>query len=143
MLDLDLRPSWLLGGSLLALHLAALVALFQPLVIPPALKLVLGVTVVVSAITTLRRWALLQSPASLVRVRGHESEPWHITTRDGKEFQARVDARPFVTNTVVIVHLLCADQRLRRIIVARDSVGAENLRRLRRLLRGLHDFAPT
>ncbi|KPK38688.1 MAG: hypothetical protein AMJ69_07770 [Gammaproteobacteria bacterium SG8_47] len=135
MLDLELHPSWSLTGALGGVHLAAMLALVQPIALPVGLRLIVAAIVAASAILTLRRWALLRSPRSLIRLRGSASGEWRVITAAGEAYQARLGADAVVTNGLVIMHLECADGRTRHAVICRDSIGTENLRRLRRVLR--------
>ncbi|RMD71251.1 MAG: hypothetical protein D6819_02210 [Gammaproteobacteria bacterium] len=128
-LHLRLRPSRLLALVLLLLHGGALLAL-APLPWPPWLVLLVSAGVIASLFHSLRRYALLLDPASVVELLWEEDGSWHLLTAQGEEVRARLAGAASYAHLVVLSFRLEGDGG-RAVVILPDALDVQSFRRLR------------
>lgn len=135
MLRIDLAPSKYLAATLVAVHTGSVLVLI-PLAMPLLSKLTIAIAVGATLARALRSAALLRSRISIVALEFHEENLVALRTREGRWHTARILGTTFVSPLVTVLNLRVAGRRLvQHVVIVRDSVGAEDFRRLRVLLR--------
>jgi toxin CptA len=116
----------LVHGSALAV-VAVLPAHWAP-------RLALGLLVMASLVYGVWAQVLRRAPWSVVEAVWNDSG-WTLSTRAGRSEQARLLPSSYVGVGLVILNLRCGRFRRRSLVLASDSVDADQLRRLRARLR--------
>lgn len=136
MLCISLKPSAYLAGVLVGVHIAAAVILL-PLDIPHLAKLGLAILVAASLVHSLGRHALLRGRMALIGLElRRKGAPASVQTRDGAWHEAWVLDTTYVSPLLTVLNLrLHGHKYARHILIAPDSTGHDDFRRLRVCLR--------
>ncbi|MBK1629239.1 hypothetical protein CKO31_00525 [Thiohalocapsa halophila] len=128
------RPSRRLLGFVLLSHAAAL-AVLVPLPTPaPWLRLLLGAVILLSLAYVIWAQVLRRAPWSVVAVDWSE-RGWQATFADDRTREVRLAPSTFVGVGLVILHLRVRWLWQPSLLLTADAVPADDLRRLRVLLR--------
>ena len=128
------RVSWRVLAFVIVTHGAAL-AVLVPLPAPGVgVRLLLGALVLLSFAYVIWAQVLRRAPWSVVAVDWSE-QGWLATFADGRACPVRLDASTYVGVDLVILHLRASWLRRPTLLLSADAVPAEQLRRLRVLLR--------
>ncbi|HEY6095323.1 MAG TPA: protein YgfX [Gallionellaceae bacterium] len=129
-----LRPSRLLAGLLLLMHLLALSALFT-LPLPLWGGALLSLVVLLSLAYWVARAAWLRLATSCVSIRLH-GDSVELVCRNGESVSGTVQRDTLVTPFLVVLRILPAEgRRCRNVVIAGDAMAPEALRELRVALR--------
>jgi hypothetical protein len=132
--DLVVRPSRLLAGSIFLAHALALgAAAYAPL--PPVLLAAAGATVVTSFIVLFRRHAMLLGRQAVRRLVWSADGRWELTDGEGATHPCTLLPEPTIGPPLTILRLADAAGRTRVLLLLPESAEREQLRRLRARLR--------
>jgi toxin CptA len=133
--DLSLRPSRQLAGSIFLAHALALgAAAYAPL--PLELLAAAGATVVTSFVVLFRRHAMLLGRHAVRRVAWSAAGAWSLTDGEGREHaDCTLQPEPTIGPPLTVLRLKDAQGATRAVLLLEDSVDADQLRRLRARLR--------
>lgn len=139
-LSLEPRPSRVLIGALVMLHLLAAVVLLFPLNVPLVLRL--GLLILVAWSLWHGVYALrLRAGSAIVRMNWSSTGQWRLFTREGRRLEAHLLTDTLVLPALLILRFACQTGRGRTVVLSTDSLPADALRRLRVRLR-LEGVAP-
>lgn len=141
MLQIALRPSWVLTAILAAAHggaIAVVVAVGMPL----WLQLIAIAALVVNFAFEVRRSALLRSPDAVVAIEIASDDALSIQTRRGDWIECEALGSTYVTSFLSILNLKEHGGGARRAVVLPDSIDAEDFRKLRVWLRWKQEKRP-
>ena len=134
-LSLRLGSSRLLAATLLGAHAMAAAALWLSTV-PAVFALACSLALSVHLARVVRRDALRTDPLALTELDVLENGAVSVCTRSGLQRAYRVGRSSFVSPLLVVLSLRPEAGRWRRqVLIAADSVDADNFRRLRVWLR--------
>lgn len=132
-LHLDLERSRLLAGALILVHGLALAAAWISL---SGWPLYLAGFAVLASLAGALAQAQLRAAHQAVSLELHEDGRASWRNRDGSRHEGRLGASQFVSAALAILELEPAGRgRRKRIVVAADSLSAQDFRRLRTWLR--------
>ena len=134
MVRAPLSGSRLLAAILVLVHVLA-GATVIPLGIPLEVKLAIGLGVAASLARGLWRHALLRAPSSVVEIEIRDRAAGGFRTREGEWRDAEILGTSYVTARFTILNFALAPRGRRNVVLLRDSIDAEDFRRLRVLLR--------
>src|SRR5512143_616371 len=130
----SLRPSPLLAGLLLLMHLLALIALFT-LPLPLWGSALLSLSLMFSLIYGVAGAAWLRLPTSCVSIRLH-GDTVELGCRNGASVSGTVQRDTLVTPFLVVLRILPQGAvRSRSVVILADAMAPEALRELRVALR--------
>lgn len=130
MLSIELKPSWLLAAFFLFIYLSALACLFL-LQLPWTIKLVLSILSISSFGITLRRYALLRSPKSILKITQLADREWRLYNRHGDEIRANLLGSSVKTPYFMLLNFSQLDRFCRyKVIVIPQFNFAHDFRRL-------------
>lgn len=141
LLAIRLKPSPRLAILLILAHVAA-IGLLWPLALPEWVKASASVLLALSLVLYLRRYALLRSPRSIVRMEVKDDMIFTLETRSGARFDCALLESSFVAPWLTVLELKPVKpgsmwQRFASysITILPDGINAEEFRQLRVLLR--------
>lgn len=123
-----------LAGLLAAMHALALAAL-PPVAMPLGLKLVLAGAIGFSAVRSIRRMAWLRGDGVPTGLTLHADGRVTCWLNDGRALPARVLPDSTVWLWLIVLRLGFDDGQVRSLVLATDSLGPDEHRRLRAWLR--------
>lgn len=126
----QLRPSRYLAVLLLLIHGGAIMSL---LLINMLWwwALISSVAVLISFVLTFRRYVLLHSRVSIVKIWLEEQGGWRLKLHDGMVLSASLRGDSTVTTFMLILNFKLKDQsKTYTSVICRDSVDPESFRRL-------------
>lgn len=135
MLRITLRSSPILGLTLAGAHIAAALLLL-PLELANGVKIVLWALIAGGLVQVVLRHVFLRTRTAVIGIELGENDSANIRNRDGDWQQARILPTTYVSPFLTIINLR-VPQRLwaRHMVIAPDSLDAEDFRRLRVWLR--------
>src|SRR5258708_301096 len=136
MLKISLRPSWILAAVLAGAHGGA-IAVIVIVDMTLWLELIAIAALIVNLVAALRRTALLLAPDSVVAIEIGSDDTLSIQTRRGSRIDGcEVLGSTYVAAFLAIINLREPETRaIRHVVLLRDSIDAEDFRRLRVWLR--------
>lgn len=135
MLNITLRPSWVLAAILAVAHGAA-IAMIALVSLPPWLQLIAIAAFVLNLIFEVRKSALLRSPNAVVAIDITSDDAFSIQTRRGGRIECEVLGSTYVTVFLAVLNLREIDSgAARRVTILPDSIDKEDFRKLRVWLR--------
>ncbi|HSO05996.1 MAG TPA: hypothetical protein VLW45_02075 [Pelomicrobium sp.] len=140
-LAITLRPSVPLGLGLMALHALALGAVAWS-GLPASVRLALAAAVGISLAHALATRVFRRGGSAVVALRLSTAGEVSVQTRDGGACTCRVRAESLVHPAIVVLRLGCG-RRVRTVLIDAGSVGCDEYRRLRVMLRWGRGTPPT
>ena len=142
-LKISLRPSRILAAILVAAHGGA-IAVIVIVDMTLWLELIAITALAVNLVAALRRTALLLAPDSVVAIEIGSDDTLSIQTRRGSRIdECEVLASTYVAAFLAIINLREPETRaIRHVVLLRDSIDAEDFRRLRVWLRWKRSALP-
>ncbi len=135
MMRIALKPSYLLATTMSAAHAAAALILL-PLDVTTWIKLVALALIAASLTHALLQYAFLRTGASLVAVELRENDTANVLMRNGNWHQARILPTTYVSAVLTVVNVRVPPRIFAcHMVIAPDSLGAEDFRCLRVWLR--------
>jgi toxin CptA len=135
MLRVLLKRSPYLTMASACVHIGAVATLF-PLQLPLAAKLAIGVALGLSLAHSIRRFAWLGSPGSIVGLELTDREHGSIQFAQGVWCEGRVLPTTYVTPMLTVVNVRVNGLRtVRHAIIVQDNIDADDFRKLRVMLR--------
>lgn len=129
-LEINIRPSRQVASLLLAIHLTAAVVISQ-LPVPLMSRLI-----ILTAILASLAWnGVLFWQRTPKRLMWSREQGWRITDRQGITCNLELLPQAYLGNWFMVAHFQTSEKKRRSVILARDSCSADNLRRLRVILR--------
>jgi toxin CptA len=143
MLKASLRPSRILAAILVAAHGGA-IAVVALVVMPLWLELIAIAALAVNMVAALRRTALLLAPDSVVAIEIGSDDALSIQTRRGNRIgECEVLENTYVAAFLAIVNVRDPETRaVRHVVLLRDSIDADDFRKLRVWLRWKRSALP-
>ena len=132
---IELAPSVTLAAAISVAHVAAAVLAWM-IPVPPPVKAVLTLAVVVSLVYFMARDATLHAPHSVVELEIRDDDRIAARTRRGDWLECELLGSSFVSPRLTIVHLRARGRwSTLRVIFVPDNVDPRDFRRLRMWLR--------
>jgi toxin CptA len=143
MLKISLRPSRILAAILVAAH-GGVIAVVAIISVPLWLDLIAITALAVNLVAVVRRTALLLTPDSVVAIEIGSDDALSIQTRRGSWIsECEVLGSTYVAAFLAIVNVRDPETgAVRHVILLRDSIDAEDFRRLRVWLRWKRSALP-
>ncbi len=133
-IELRLGPSWQQAGTLLVMHVGALVFL-APLAIPALAKAFFSLVIVASLLHTLYVHGLRRGRRSLVRLAWLADGSWELEEQSGVRRRAELAGVNYAHPRLVVLNFRYRDGgRGRSVVLTPDSLMGGSLRQLRVLL---------
>ena len=129
-LTLEIAASVPLAIALACAHGGTLVVLAM-LPLPEWIIAVLTVLVVVHAVYSIRRHALLRDAKSVVRVMWNAENDWILTRRNGTAFSVKLLPGSYLHPTLTILNFKVSPWRRVSVVILPRRVDAEAFRKLR------------
>lgn len=134
-MDFRLGRSRLILAYLLISHVAALMLLIS-MRWHGLITIVLSLMVLASLFHCLRCFGWLGTPPEVTGLQGHADNQWLVLKRDGQQLGPYYLQQSVVLGPLAVLYLQAAlKRRTRPVLVVRDSVDADNWRRLQIRLR--------
>lgn len=134
-LTLNFKPSRRLGLFVFVIHASAL-AVLPPLSMPWWMRAALALAIAGHLFTSLHLHVLLKHRDSIIKAVWDAEDRWWLTTRSGRQIEARTAPGSYVQPWLVVVHLAEEQSKKRRyLLVLPDSVAPDAHRQLRVRLR--------
>ena len=135
MLRVSLKRSRYLVAASACVHLAA-IATLVPLQLPLTARLGIALAVTLSLAHSIRRFAWLRSPESIVAIELTDCEQGSMQSAAGLWCEGRVLPTTYVTPMLTVVNMrVNGSRRVRHALIVADNIDADDFRKLRVALR--------
>src|SRR4051812_4307667 len=124
MLRVSLKRSRSLVAASACVHLSAVATLF-PLQLPLTAKLGIALVLTLSLTQSIRRFAWLTSPESMVGIDLTDCEHGSMQSADGLWCEGRVLPTTYVTPVLTVVNMRMNGSRVRHAIIVADNIDAD------------------
>lgn len=129
-LALEIAPSLSMAAALAGAHAGALGVLAM-LPAPGWIIAALTISVMVHAVYSIRRHALLRDARSVVRVLWDVQGHWTLTQRDGTAFSAKLLPGSYLHPTLTVLNFKVSHWHHTSVVILPRRVEAEDFRKLR------------